>query len=111
MISEVQAYEMAKLTFFNLEGGAAGDWDKLSSDAQEDRVKAIKVMEENLSRINLAILPNGYVKPDGRRSIDRTALEIFIKEWIIARIKKPSGIVNLFPYQQLAYDIVKEFTK
>ena len=109
MLSEVQVFEMAKLVFFNLDGGGPDEWEKLSSDRQEECCKRIRAIEENLSRLGLAVLPAGYVKPDVRKPIDRLVVEYFIKEFITSKVKKPSGIVNIFPYQALAYDLCKEF--
>jgi len=109
MISEVQIYEMAKLNYINIEGEQAGPWDKLSSDRQEEKVNVIKATIDNFSRLGFGILPLNYVKPDTRKPIDKVILEHFIKDFIVARVKKPSGIVNIFPYDALALEICKEF--
>ena len=109
MISEVQIYEMAKLVYITSEGAQGRPWKELPSEGQEQRVQKVRDIIDNFYRLGFGILPLDYVKPDTRKPIDRVILENFIKDFIVARVKKPSGIVNIFPYQELALEICKEF--
>ena len=111
MLNVNQILEMAKLMYLNIDGGAPGSWDKLGQDRQDEYINKIKVIVENFGRIGLDVLPLNYVEPSDKKPIDQTQLEMFIKDFIEKKVKKPSGIVNIFPYQLLAYDIAKQFSK
>ncbi len=108
-MSEKQILEMAKLIYFNLDGGAAGEWEKLGPEKQDEYLKQVQAIVDNFSRIGLGVMPLEYTAPDTRKHFDRTTLELFIRDFIVKKVKKPSGIVNIFPYQALAYDIEKGF--
>jgi len=109
MLSKKQLETMAKLIYLNLDGGAAGEWEKIPKEKQDDYIRRMTAIEENLSRLNLAILPMGYVKPDERKDLSPEVLKDFMRGFVISKVDKPDGIKRLFPFDELAAHICKEF--
>ena len=68
----------------------------------------VKIIDD-LEKVGLALVPV-ECQESPRREVEITRLEMFIKEFIINKVSKPVGLVGIFPYQQLARDIVKDFS-
>lgn len=70
--------------------------------------KVVEIIND-LEKVGLDVLPAGAVTRP-RREVEITMVEQFIKEFIEKKVLKPVGLVGVFPYQQLARDIVSEFS-
>ena len=85
-------------------------------DVQVGKIAALTKLEREkvgeiliaLDKLDLAVVPVSALERP-RREVEITRMENFLREFIQARIKKPSGALTFVPYQEMARQIVKEF--
>ena len=109
LVSEAQVKTLTELFYLEVYKHSPA-WKDLPETARDNYVLETKVFLDCLEKINLQIIPMGQeVRP--RREVEITQVEHFIRDFIINKVQKPVGLVGIFPYQALAYDLVKEFER
>lgn len=108
IISEKQYKTLAELYYRSVYNNSYGSWKDLVEEARDKYLAEIKVMIDCFEKVGLEVVPAGQGERP-RREVEYTKMEIFIREFIKTKVQKPIGLVGIFPYQQLAHEIVKEF--
>lgn len=107
LVSDDQIKELTKLFYLGVYS-SSGPWEGLSEKARDDFVQETKVFLDCVEKINLKVVPaSAELRP--RREVEITQVENFIRDFIKNKVQKPVGLVGVFPYQQLARDLVDEF--
>jgi len=111
MVSEDQINQLAELLWLGLMKGRDFKINQLkfqTAGVRDEYRKRAGIFIDSIEKMNLKIVP-ASLDERPRREVAITQVEHFIKEFIEKKVKVPVGLVGIFPYQALAYDLVKEF--
>ena len=111
IVSEDQINKLAELLWLGLMKGRDFKINQLKCQSvavQEEYRKRAGIFIDSIEKMNLKIVP-ATLDERPRREVEITQVEYFIKDFIEKKVQHPPGLIGLFPYQALAYDLVKEF--